>query len=61
MSAALISKSDPDGACEILRSIKTVSLDGWLYSVSKMSVEEADNFLALPTYSVDKAMTIIHQ
>jgi hypothetical protein len=61
MKAALIAKSDPDGACAILRSIKPVSLDDWCYSVNKMSVEESDGFLALPTYSVDKAMTIIHQ
>jgi hypothetical protein len=61
MNASLLAKSDPDGACEILRSIKPVSLDAWCYSVARMSVEEADGFLALPTYSVDKAMTIIHQ
>ena len=61
MKAALIAQSDPDGACEILRSVKPVSLDAWCYNVNKMSVEEADGFLALPTYSVDKAMTIIHQ
>ena len=61
MSAALIAKSDPDGACEILRSIKPINVDDWCYSVARMSVEEADGFLALPTSSVDKAMTIIHQ
>ena len=61
MKASLLAHSDPNGACEILRSIKPVSLDDWCYSVAHMSVEEADGFLALPTYSVDKAMTIIHQ
>ena len=61
MKASAIAQSDPDGACNILRSIKPISLDGWLYSVARMSVEEADGFLALPTSSVDKAMTIIHQ